>query len=160
MTALTETQLKAAEYLAAGMLQEEAAKRLNVTRVTISRWNALAAFKAEVERRRQSAIAQLQQKADELQAAEIDQFFEGLKAYRDARLQIYQAKLSRGIKGLNKIGRRFDDLPEEAIAVNNLASLFSVFDTLTEKALEGWAEIIGLDEVMRRLEENGTEKRD
>ena len=160
MPTLTETQLKAAELLLNGTNQKEAAELLGVTRKTINVWSRSDEFKAEIERRRQSAIAQLQQKADELQAAEIDQFFEGLKEYRTARMNIYKTKLQRGLKGLKKLGDRFDDLPEEAIGVGNLAALFNTFDTLTEKALEGWAEIIGLDEVMRRLEENGTEKRD
>jgi hypothetical protein len=64
------------------------------------------------------------------------------------------------VKGLKKLGDRFDDLPAEAIAPNTMASLFNTFDQMVENGMGGWAELIGLDAVLKQLEDqNGTEER-
>ena len=154
MSTLTETQIKAAEYLAAGMPHAEAAKRVGVTRVTVSRWNALADFKAEIDRRRQVAIAHHQQKAAELQTSEIDQFFEDLKEYRRVGLEESKRDARIALAGINKIMRRFIDLPDEAIAPSHIPALMNAFAAYKREAREEWAEVLGVEELIRRMEDN------
>ncbi|MDX2215503.1 MAG: hypothetical protein SFY66_19725 [Oculatellaceae cyanobacterium bins.114] len=150
---LKEIQLKAIAELASGKSQSATARDIGVDRKTINRWLAEEEFKAELERRSDRLQQQHQEQADALQDEEISQFYEGLKAYRDARLQIYRAKLARGTKILKKAGERFDDLPAEAIAASSLVGFLSIADQLCESGLSGWAELLALEELLKRLED-------
>ncbi|WP_088893190.1 helix-turn-helix domain-containing protein [Leptolyngbya ohadii] len=153
--ALTEKQLDAIALLASGKSQVATARDIGVDRKTIARWMAIAEFNAELERRRSRLQEQHISQADALQDETISQFYQDLKAYREARLNIYRAKLSRAVDILKKAGRRFNDLPDEAIAPGSLVGLFSIADQLSESGLNGWAEILAIDELLKRLEGNG-----
>jgi transcriptional regulator with XRE-family HTH domain len=155
---LTSNQLHGAIALAQGQNQNQAAKAVGVSRRTIVRWLERDDFRAEVEKRKQAAAAIAHQKADEQQKEETDNFFASLKEYREAREQVYKTMLSRGLKGLQKVDRRFNDLPDEAITPQSIAPLLSTFSDIAEKALEGWAELIGVDELLKRLENDALEK--
>jgi hypothetical protein len=113
-------------------------------------------FLAEVDRRKQQAIEAHRQKASEIRLGEIGSFYEDLKKYRELRMESYAIKLNLGNEILNKVQNRLRDLPEEAIAPNNISQLIKAADDLTENALQGMAELIGLEAVMEQL--NGEEK--
>ena len=155
---LTEDQVKALGMISAGMSQGECADVMGVTRRTVVRWNNLPAFKEEVRRRDDTAVVLHQKKATQQQREEINDFYATLAEYKAARISIYKNKLSRSLKGLKKVGDRFDDLPSEAISPNNIAQLFNTFDGMAENAMQGWAELIGLEEMLRRLQDDETEE--
>lgn len=155
-SALSEKQLSAIAQLAAGKSQVATAKDIGVDRKTIARWLAHEEFVAELERRRSRLTQKHQEQADAIQDAEVSSFYEDLKAYREARLSIYRAKLARGTKILKRVGERFDDLPDEAIAPQQLTGLFAIADQLCEAGLNGWAELLALDELLKRLESHGS----
>jgi DNA-binding CsgD family transcriptional regulator len=158
MAILTEKQKKAADLIAAGLSQKQVGEAVNVSRATVNSWCKGSEFKKEVERRRQRANEVHDRKMDELQAAETEEFYKAIKEYREARVQIYRQKLTRGLKGLKKVAERFDDLPAESIAPNNIAQLLKTFDDMSENAMSGWAELIGIDELLRRLEGDGSKE--
>ncbi len=153
--ALSEKQLQVIAELASGKSQAATARDIGVDRKTISRWMAHADFAAELERRRSRLQEKHQEQADALQDEEISQFYADLKAYKEARLNVYRAKLARGMKILKRAGERFDDLPTEAIAPQSLVGLFSIADQLSEAGLSGWAEILAIDELLKRLDGDG-----
>jgi predicted transcriptional regulator len=159
MAVLTEQQKKAADLIAAGVSQGKTGDTVGVSRVTVNQWCKSEDFKAEVERRRQKNNEAHDRKMDALQEAETEEFYKTIKEYREYRIQIYRNKLARGMKGLKKTAERFDDLPDEAIAPGNIAQLLKTFDDMVENAMSGWAELIGIDELLKRLE-SGSEKRD
>lgn len=148
-----ESKLIAANLIAQGATQREAANRIGVSRSTIARWLTEEEFKAEVERRKQVAMQVHQERGDELIRESVDQYYQLIRDYRDARLNLYRKKLGDGINGLNKTSKRFKDLPEEAIAPTSIAQLYSTFDSMTESAMKGWAELIAINEVLMRLQD-------
>ncbi len=158
MPALTEQQKRAADLIAAGLTQGKVGKTVGVSRVTVNNWCKISDFQAEVERRRQRNNEAHDRKMDELQAADTEEFYRTIKEYKAARASIYKQKLNRGMKGIKKTADRFDDLPPEAIAPNNIAQLLNTFDDMVESAMQGWAELIGIDELLKRLE-GGEQKR-
>jgi len=159
MAALTEQQKRAADLIATGVTQGKVGAAVNVSRATVNNWCKSEDFKAEIERRRQKNNEAHDRKMDALQEAETEEFYKTIKEYREYRIQIYKNKLARVMKGIKKTSERFDDLPDEAIAPGNIAQLLKTFDDMVENAMTGWAELIGIDELLKRLE-SGSEKRD
>lgn len=155
--ALTKDQIDAIALLAAGTSQGVTAKRLGVTRATVNRWcNKIPEFatelQAEIDRRQQRAKEQYQAAADEVQDEAIAQFKEDLRRFQSSLRSAYQARIGHGLKIVQKVGRRFDDLPDEAIGVNNMAPLLTAGDNLIEKGFKGWAESLSITELMQRLD--------
>lgn len=156
---LTKEQIVAAALMADGMPYPKIGKKIGMSRSTIARWAALEEFQAEVAKRKTAAADAIGQKLDEIAEKQADDLFATIKEYREARTNIYKQKLARGLKGLKKITERFDDLPAESIAPSNIAQLMNSFDGLIESAMNGWAELIGIDEILKRLED-AEQKRD
>jgi len=150
---LTPEQMTAAGYLAAGLSQGETGDRLNVSRKTINRWAMSQEFKEEVERRKRDTLAAHDEAIERVQAESVDRFYIELEEYRTARINSYKAQISIASKLLKKLGRRLDDLPEEAIAPSVLASLLTATTKLMGDGMDGWAEMIGVRQVTEKLNE-------
>lgn len=150
--ALTEKQIEAAAYLAAGMSQGETASKVGVARQTVARWNASGDFKAEVERRKGQAIATHQETADRLQRQEIESFYDSLQEYKQAIADISKSKIQIGKYALQKAARRLKDLPDEAIAAKDISQLLRIAAELTSEGLEEWSEMLGVSTIMERLD--------
>lgn len=154
---LTKAQQSAIAFLADGMTQGDTAQRLGVTRKTVNQWcNRIPEFaaelQAEIERRQARIQEQYQRAVDEVQDETIAQFKLDLQEYQNALRQAHRARISRGLKLLHKVGKRFDDLPEEAISIRDIAGLVMASDRLLERGFEGWAESLSLVELLQKLE--------
>lgn len=157
MPTLTDKQLEIAGFLAAEMSQNEAAKRAGVGRSTVQRYLKLDEFRAEVDRRRRRAEQIHQEEADRVQRESISEFYDELKEYTRSLADTYKTRLSRGLKIQQKMGRRIDDLPDEAFTPRDTAALLGVSDQMIEKAFQGWAELLALNELLEKL--NGDKER-
>jgi transposase len=154
---LTMEQYSAIALLADGLKQGETAERLGVTRGTINRWcNHVPAFatelQSEVARRKGRVRQQYQVAADAAQDETITQFKSDLLEFQENLRESYQMRIERGIKLIERAGARFDDLPDEAIAMKDIAALVAAGDRLVGQGFEGWAQSLGLTELMARLE--------
>jgi hypothetical protein len=150
-TDLSESQLKAAGLLSTGLSIPDTAQAIGVHRRTINRWLEFEVFKAEVDRLKQQSLDAHRQKVDEVKLQEIGSFYDELKKYREQRMELYRAKLQLGNEILAKTHSRLSDLPEESIVPNCIPQMIKAADDLTENALRGIAELIGLNAVMERL---------
>jgi hypothetical protein len=92
-----------------------------------------------------------------MQEAEVTQFYDDLQRYRESLVQIHKAQIGMGTNILKKMGDRLRDLPVESFGPKDLPGMFNVANGLLKDGFEGWAELIGLDEVLRRLESDGAE---
>lgn len=156
MPTLTKEQLTAIASLAAGDSQGDAAKKAGVSRSSVCRWVKDEDFQAEIERRKKSAEDLRKSEFDRVQAEEIKEEVkevqETLKAYRLARLRAYRQTLELGLHILNKTGKRFKDLPDEAIAPNMIPAMLKAGSELAEQGFDGWAELIGVEQVLGLLD--------
>lgn len=154
---LTKPQLEAIARLADGMTQAETQSALNVSRTTLYRWTKIPEFanelEAEIERRKSRAIAQYQQAADEVQDKEIESLKEDLRRYREALIDAQRTRIGRGLRLLNKVGKRFDDLPEEAIGIKEIAALLLAGDRLVSQGLESWGDAIAVADLLQQLKD-------
>lgn len=157
MPNLTKKQLDVAACLAADRTWKETTAETGVAKSTISRWTKMADFQEEVNKRKKIAVDIHRANQEEAQQRETSEFYSGLEEYRKALIQVHRAQVSLGGSMLNKMKRRFTDLPDEAFAAKDLPGMFNTASTLLKDGFAGWAELIGLDEVMRQLEEDGTE---
>lgn len=158
MPTLTKEQLTAIAAIAAGKTNIDAAKEAGVSRSSVSRWVKNPDFQAEIERRKQQAIATHQKLADEIQTAEISEFYQDLRKYRDSLIQAYKTRIARALKIREKMGRRFDDLPDEAYSPKDLASLMGIAEQMLDGGFKGWSELLAIDELLSKVD--GQQPRD
>jgi len=148
---LTEKQLVVMSLILAGKSRSEIAGDMDVSTKTIQRWVNTEEFQAELKRRSDRQVELYSERVEQIQSEDLDTFFEDLKEYRKARQQIYKTMLSRGVKILNKAGRRFDDLPEESIAPQQIPQFLSTAADLCEEGLGGWAELLAIQQLLKQL---------
>lgn len=148
---LTVAQLNAADLLGQGITQTDAAKQVGYSRATIVKWLKLPEFQREVERRKAIALEAHQSQSRLAHEGEAAEFQQELAVYRKKRLDLYRMKLAIGQKMLQVAGNRLKDLPDEAIAPQMIPGMIAAADKLTEGAMQGWSEIIGLDELLQDL---------
>ncbi|MEM9452467.1 MAG: helix-turn-helix domain-containing protein [Cyanobacteria bacterium P01_E01_bin.6] len=156
MPTLTDKHHKAIALLADGMSQGDIAKSLNVTRETISRWcnknNDFAAeLDAEIKRRASREKEARQTAADQVQDVVIKDYREEMLRYHRTLISAYRQRLDRGLKLMNKAGKRFDDLPEESIKPSDVSSLIAIGDRLIQSGLEDWGQAIKIDQALERM---------
>lgn len=157
MAKLSAVQLDCIEHLATGKNKRQASISVGVNPSTLTRWLKSDDFNAELNRR----IRQHEEVRDEVvetatqeyHQSAVNDIYEELRAYRNTLMQTYKARLQRGLKLVQKTGSRFDDLPEEAIAPKDIATLMGLGDQMIEKAMKQWAEVLALDELLGRLGE-------
>ncbi|MEO1145152.1 MAG: hypothetical protein AAFY26_06100 [Cyanobacteria bacterium J06638_22] len=154
---LSQKQIDAIASLASGMSQGATGDSVGVARSTIARWVKIPEFASELEaekqRREQRAKQQYQQVADEVQDEAIAQIRQEMEEFQRSLLSAYRERIGRGLAIIEKVGRRFDDLPEEAIGVKEMAALLQVGDRLIEKGFEQWADSLAVTELIERFEE-------
>ena len=150
---LTENQIKAAANLASGMTQDDTAKLSSVTRITINRWLKNKTFSDEVNRRREQVAHLHEQEATKLQAFEIKNYYAQLKELRLAALEAAKEDLELSARIKSKMLRRFEDLPEEAYAPKDIASMLTLANAFSNNGLKEWGEAIGVEKLLKQLDE-------
>lgn len=156
-SALTEEQLKAVTLLASKKTWSETISALGIARSTLFRWSKMEAFQVELERRKSRALEMHHVISSDLQDQEIQDFYNELREYRQALVSAYRTRISRGLKILQKVGRRLDDLPEESIQPRDVAGLLNSADSMLEKGLNQWAELLAVDELLSKMQDGTKE---
>ena len=143
---LTQQQKDAADWLAKGVNITETAEMVGTSRVSIGKWKKKPQFQEYYE-----TLVQ-QREADRKKAATkatIKQEFDrraSLDEWRIARVKANKAKLDCGLEIVEKMRQRFRDLPQEAFAAANIASLLKTGDEMIETAMAAWGTTIDVEE--------------
>jgi transposase len=150
-----ELQAKAISLLASGNNQSDTSKKIGVSLRTLSRWVSKPEFRAEIEqeasRRKDRLESELRASADAAQTQVIANLQGDLQELYTKLQKAQKLRIDVGTSMISKAMRRFQDLPEEAIAIKDIASLVTAGDKLLEKGFEMWADSLAIAELQEAL---------
>lgn len=149
----TAVRIQAATFLSLGWAQQQTADHLQISRSTIQRWLVQKEFTDLIATLRETQEAAFTGVAMENAEGAAASFKKELERYRKDRQAVYILQIDTVMHMLRKLNTRIQDLPDDSIMPQQLSALMTAVSTVSETAFNGWAQMIGIDEMESQVAE-------